>query len=550
MLKTLHIENYALIQQSDIDFSSGFTAITGETGAGKSILLGALGLLLGQRADLQSLGQKDRKCVVESSFDIASLDLKGFFEENDLDYEEELVVRREILPSGKSRGFINDTPVTLPQLRDLGGRIINIHSQHETLTLGSSQFQISLLDILGEGAENLRNYKEEYLHYSSLKSSLEELTRQDSEKQKDLDYSQFLFDELQEANLQPDEQDSLEKEQGLLSNTEAIKTAFAEILNICDYQDDSALSRLKVAKNSIFKISSYHKDIASLSERMESCAIELQDILRELEHLDDGFQFSPERQSWVDSRLDTIYRLEKKHAVSSIQELLDVQEQLDQKLQHINSLGEEIEKVMELVDKSYARLQQLADVQTQIRRKGAQIIEKEILPLLAELGMPDAALSIKVTPLETFMESGHDKVQFLFNANKGGDLRELDKVLSGGEMSRFMLALKSIITQATLLPTIIFDEIDTGVSGDMAQKMGNIMKQMSQRMQIIAITHLPQIAGKCSQHLKVSKANVEEMTVSSIQQLSQEERVVEIAKMLSSNQPTESALRTAQELMK
>lgn len=551
MLKTLHIENYALIQETDISFDGGFVVITGETGAGKSILLGALGLLLGQRADAQVLSDKERKCVVEASFDVSGLGLQPLFEQYDADYDDLLILRREILPSAKSRAFVNDSPANLQFLKELGSHILDIHSQYQTLTLTESLFQTQLLDSFSE-ATILSQYQALYHQYGALKHQLEQLTAQDAENNKVLDYNRFLFDELQTAKLQADEQQELEEEAHLLEHTGAIKEALGTVAVLCDGDgdsDDSAVARLVAARSALDRVSSYHPDIQTLYQRVDSTLIELQDILSEVSTLDDRLQFSPERQAQVNDRLDLIYRLQKKHGVDTIAALLDIQRQLDQQLQEAEGLDDRIREVMEQVDSVFALMQQAADRLTTARTQAGRMLEEQLLPVLSQVGMASAKIVVDITPAADFGPLGHDNVRLLFNANQGGTLRPLAEVASGGELSRLMLAIKSVVTRRSLLPTIIFDEIDSGVSGDISMAVGDIMYRMAQHMQVVAISHLPQIAAKASQHLKVAKALEGSRTISRIRQLSSEERVHEIAVMLSSNPPTTAALQTARELM-
>ena len=547
MLKTLHIENYALIQETDIAFDDSFTVITGETGAGKSILLGALGLLLGQRADTQVLNDKERKCVVEATFDIAGLSLQPLFEQYDADYDDHLILRREILPSAKSRAFVNDSPANLQFLKELAPHILDIHSQYQTLTLTESLFQTQLVDSFSNPAL-LPNYQTLYRQYVELKHELERLTAQDAENNKVLDYNRFLFDELVAANLQDGEQQELEEEATLLEHTGTIKEALGALNALCD-SDEGATARLLAARSELANVARYHSDIDTLHQRLDSCVIELQDILSDAASLDDKLQFSPERQAFVTERLDLIYRLQKKHGVDSIAALLDIQHRLDQQLQEADNLDDRIREVMEQVDAAYAHMQQAADSLTTGRQQAGRQLEKQLLPVLAQLGMASARIVVDIQPASDYGVMGHDSVCLLFNANQGGTLRPLAEVASGGELSRLMLAVKSVVTKRNFLPTIIFDEIDSGVSGDISVAVGAIMRQMTQHMQVIAISHLPQIAAKASQHLKVAKALEGDRTISRIHQLQPDQRVTEIAVMLSSNPPTAAALQTARELM-
>ena len=551
MLSHIHIENYALIRQSDIDFDGGFVAITGETGAGKSILLGAMSLLLGQRADSKVLLNPEKKCVVEALFDMSGKELRPLFETNDVDYPDDgsIIIRREILPSAKSRAFVNDTPVSVAFLRELGTEIIDIHSQHATLLLGDSHFQTSLLDSIGDNHTVLDNYRADYRSYAGLKSKLEQLTAQEQQNRKDYDYNKFLFDELANAALTDGEQEELEQESTLLANAEVIKQTLSQVVELCDGEEDSALSRLNASKSMVSKIAGINPQLSSLHERLESSIIELRDIVGSLDSINEEITFSPERQQQVDDRLGEIYRLEKKHGVEDIASLLAIQEELEKKLTEVDDSDRQIHEVMEAVDRAYKKMQQQADILTKTRRKAAETLVEQIKPLLADLGMPNANLQVAIEPSPTYGPSGHDNVTLLFNANKGMPLRELSSVASGGEMSRLMLAIKALTARASLLPTVIFDEIDSGISGDISLKVGRIMQQMSQSMQVIAITHLPQIAARASQHFKVYKEDSDGATTSRIRLLSDSERCHEIATMLSSDPPSEAALLTAKELM-
>lgn len=550
MLKTLHIENYALIRETDISFAGGFVVITGETGAGKSILLGALGLLLGQRADTQVLSDKERKCVVEATFDIADLGLEPLFARYDADYDDVLILRREILPSAKSRAFVNDSPANLQFLKELGPHILDIHSQYQTLTLTESTFQTQLLDTLADHSP-LSEYQVQYREYVSLKHELEQLTAQEAENKKAYDYNLFLFNELKAARLAEDEQQELEDEARLLEHAETIKEALGNVAALCDGNEgDGVVSRLSSSRGYLSHVASFHEGIESLYQRLDSCLIEVQDILSEAADLDDKIQYSPERQEEVNSRLDIIYRLQKKHNVGTVAELLEIERNLDSQLQEADSLDDRIRGLMERVDKAFSQMQQTADRLTTSRRKAGSMLEKQLLPVLAQVGMASARIVVDISPAQDYGPMGHDTVRLLFNANQGGTPRLLSEVASGGELSRLMLAIKSLVTRRSLLPTIIFDEIDSGVSGDISVAVGGIMRHMSEHMQVIAISHLPQIAAKAGQHFKVAKAVEDDSTVSRIRQLSPDEHVTEIAVMLSSNPPTAAALQTACELIK
>lgn len=549
MLQHLTIENYALIKSLDIDFAKGFTTITGETGSGKSIILGALGLLLGQRADVQVLFEKDKKCVVEATFDIKDLDLMSFFEDNDLDYDDTLLLRREIQPSGKSRAFINDTPASLQVMKNLGVYILDIHSQHQTLTLKNSDFQLSLLDVMCTSQDCKNDYRQEYAIYKKHKAELHALEEQERKDKADLDYHQFLFNELQQVQLQDGEQEELEQEQKLLANAESIKSNLMAVVLACDDREDAVVSRLQSCKSLLAKVADYHSSIGEVYARFDSCLIELRDIISEIESIDSEIQYSPQRQEEVNQRLDAIYRLQTKHGVNTIAELLEIQNQLDDKLQVVSSLDGKIEEARKALALSEKKLGTLAKQLTALRKEAANLLQKQIQPILSDLGMKDAEFRVDILSAEGFMATGCDEVSFMFNANKGGQLREIGKVISGGELSRVMLAIKSLITSKSLLPTIIFDEIDTGVSGEISGKVGSIMKRMSATTQVFAITHLPQIAAKADTHLKVYKKVENERTLSQMIILNDNDRVEEIAKMLSSDKVTDSALATARELM-
>lgn len=550
MLSHLHIENYALIRQSDIDFDGGFVAITGETGAGKSIMLGALSLLLGQRADAKTLLDPGRKCIVEALFDAGNLQLQQLFDDNDVDYSDSnIIIRREVLPNGKSRAFVNDTPVSVAFLKQLGARLIDIHSQHATLLLGDSGFQTSLLDSLSGDSTLLADYRKAYNDYTNLKQQLEQLTAADQQARKDYDYNRFLFDELEQAHLVDGEQEELEQEASLLANAETIKETLVQVVTLCDGEDDAALQRLNVCKSQLSRIGGCHSEIDSLGTRLDSALIELRDITASLESLNDTINYSPERQQAVDERLDIIYRLQKKHGVNTISQLLDIQSSLDGMLGQAGDMDRRIHEVMEAVDKAFIKVQRKAHSLTEARKAAAKQLEKLIQPLFGDLGMADAKLKAVVESSASYGPSGNDSIILLFNANKGGRLNELSKAASGGEMSRLMLAVKSLTARAALLPTVIFDEIDSGISGDISVKVGRIMQRMSQTMQVIAITHLPQIAARASQHYKVYKDTDDKATTSNIRLLDTDSRRRELAVMLSADPPTAAALQTASELM-
>ena len=550
MLKQLHIENYALIRQSDISFGAGFTAITGETGAGKSIMLGALGLLLGQRADTAVLADKSRKCVVEAQFDISGLGLEPLFAEADIDYDPLLILRRELLPSAKSRAFVNDTPAQLPFLKALAPHLVDIHSQHQTLTLSDSQFRLDLLDALCPHSA-AEAYREAYGRYTALKRDLEELTAADAQARREADYLQFQYDELEAAHLDPNEQEELEQESQTLAHAESISERLMEASAALNADDGGVLAQLRAVKQSLAHVAPYHPDSDALLQRVGSSLIELDDIGREVEHLGTTIVYSPARQQEVDDRLALLYRLEKKHGVESEADLLRLRDEFDARLRDIGTLDSRISDLMEQVDAAYATVQSLADTLSAERAQAGTALAAALLPTLRELGMQEARFEVQLATLQELTRNGQDRALFLFNANRGGELRDLSRVASGGELSRLMLAIKAALTSRSLLPTIIFDEIDTGVSGDISVAVAHIMQRMARHMQVIAITHLPQIAARAAQHLKVYKqvAEGEESTVSRIRALDTGERLREVAVMLSSEPPTEAALQTAKELM-
>lgn len=550
MLKHLSVQNYALIDQLEVDLSEGLTIITGETGAGKSILLGALGLIAGSRADTQSLQDKTKKCIIEAAFNIKGYSLTDFFKEHELDYDAVTTIRREINPEGKSRAFINDTPVTLNQLKELGERLIDIHSQHQTLSLNGADFQLSVTDAFAKHEPLLGEYQSDFGKYRSLEKQLTELSVRESQAQKDLDYFQFQFNELEDAGLKAGEQTEMEQELETLNNAEEIKSTLSKAAFGLNGGDQNLLSSLGEIRTMLNGMAKFKPEIAELSARINSSYIELKDISNELEAIEQEVVYDPKRIEVLNDKLDTLYRLQQKHQVKTAEELIAIKEEISNKLLDFNSLEAEIEKVKAALDKLKTGLTAKAKTLSDNRKKVIPKIEKEIASLLASLSMPNAQLKIDQQLLDTFTASGTDKINFLFSANKGSDFKELSKVASGGELSRLMLSIKSLIAQLTALPTIIFDEIDTGVSGDVADKVGSIMTAMAAKMQVITITHLPQIASKGSSHLFVYKEDKNNKTYSNIKKLNSGERVQEIAKMLSTGKPTEAAISNAKELLK
>ena len=549
MLKHLSIENYALIESLSIDFEKGFTVVTGETGAGKSIMLGALHLILGQRADTQVLLDTSQKCIVEGTFAVKGLGLEEIFEQNDLDYDDLTTIRREITPNGKSRAFINDTPASLQVLKKLGDKLIDIHSQHQNLTINNAAFQLQLLDMLSNRPETITEYQSAYSNYINLKHELEQLKAEDVKNKQDLDYYQFQFNELSAANFRENEQTELEEQLELMNNAELIIQTLGAGVAILSENEYAVTSRLSSLKGMFAKIATIHSDYEELAKRIDSSLIELKDIAGECSNLESRISFSQKELEETSMRLDIIYRMQTKHNVKTVKELIDIQNELDNKLNSISNIEEKIQQQEKALAEAQKHLQKVASTLTQNRKSAAQILEKQISPILDQLSMKDVELKIEMHPLSEPSKSGADLIVFLFKANKGSEFRAIEKVASGGELSRLMLAIKSLITQSSLLPTIIFDEIDTGVSGGIASQVGDIMLAMSANMQVVAITHLPQIAAKGNTHFKVFKSVKDNKTISVIKSLNQTEKLEEIALMLSSGKTTESALQMAKELM-
>lgn len=549
MLTSLSIKNFALIEQLEMNFSNQFSIITGETGAGKSILLGALGLVLGKRADLTSLKDKEQKCVIEAHFQIDKYNLAAFFSENDLDYEPMTIIRREILPSGKSRAFVNDSPVNLNELQDLGEYLIDIHSQHQTQELSNEAYQIEILDAIANQQDILSEYKENLSKYKSVKSELKKLNADKENLSKEADYNAFLLEELLAANLKQGEQADLEAELEKLSNVEFIKENLDKSLAISNEEQIGIVANLKEVKVSLHKIAAISPEFNQLHDRVSSVLIEFDDITSELNQQAEKLINDPEKLELINQKLQAVYNLQKKHNVSTIEELLLIQNDLDSKALLADDLDSHIKKLENQFNEVVLVLDDLALKISGNRKKSVPILTDQITEILIQLGMPDARFQFEIKSVENYLGSGKDEVELLFSANKGTDFGLLKKVASGGEMSRIMLAVKSILANYSKLPTIIFDEIDTGVSGEIAHKMGDIMKGMSNKMQVFAITHLPQIAAKGHQHYKVFKSVHGENTVSELQLLSKEERVIEIAEMLSGKNISESALTHANQLL-
>lgn len=553
MLKTLVVHNYSLIEELHIDFQSGFSTITGETGAGKSIMLGALGLLLGQRADSKAIRSGAAKCIIEGHFRLNSNKLKQYFAENDFDYEmDDCIIRREVYASGKSRAFINDTPAQLSQLKELGEQLIDIHSQHKNLLLNHEDFQLEVLDIIAQDEELLSDYKVNYNIYRQLKNDLQRAREEAQKSKEEEDFLNFQFNQLEEANLQADEQEELEEELDMLSHAEDIKEALYAGSNLLQDSEQSILTQLRSCQGLLKNIEPVFTAAQEWVERLESTIIELKDISGDLENRCEDVEFNPTRLEYVNERLNTIYTLEKKHGKESVAELLELKEELQQKLDLINNSDEHILLLEEKLKAQKSKLKALAGELTGKRKQSAKVAIEKMIATLGLLGMPNVQFQIQVTEAKEFKPNGVDEVCFLFNANKGGTLQELSQIASGGEIARVMLSLKSMMAGAADLPTLIFDEIDTGVSGSIAEKMALIMNQMCQSddRQVISITHLPQIAAKGNVQYKVYKEDRDNVTVSHIVQLNTDERIKEIAHMLSGEHLTDAALENAKELLK
>lgn len=549
MLQSIYIQNYALINELEIDFNNGLNIITGETGAGKSILLGALSLVLGQRADTSVLKDKTQKCFVEAKFQIRQYKIKDFFKLNDLDYEEITTIRREITDNGKSRAFINDTPVNLSILKDLSNNLIDIHSQHESLLLGDDSFQLSLVDSFANHNDLLENYRNKFEEYNVLTNEYKRLISNADKAKADLDYFQFQFDQLEALKLIDGEQEELEVELEKLNHAEEIKLNLSSSYQLLTGEEVSITSNLKQVKNYIASISKYLKEGDDLAQRLDSVYIELQDINSEIENLNEKLEHDPVRLEFIRERLDNIYTLEQKHKVATVNELIHVREELQQKLDLINSYDFETDKIKKEIGFLYNELLNLAKQISENRKAIIPKIENKVIEILKQLGIPNANFKVEQIPVDEFLTTGKEIIKFLFSANKNVGLEELSKVASGGEISRLMLSIKSLIVETTTLPTIIFDEIDTGTSGEIADKMGSIIKQMSEKMQVINITHLPQIASKGDFHYLVYKKDNHETTNTYIKLLTKDERINEIAKMLSGEALTDAAIQNARVLL-
>lgn len=551
MLQSIHIQNYALIESLDIDFHSGFSVITGETGAGKSIILGAIGLLVGQRADIKAIKTGANKCIVEARFNISSYQLETFFEEHDLEYEDgECILRRELLASGKSRAFINDTPASLAQMKALGEKLIDVHSQHQNLLLNHEDFQLSVIDILANDEDQLTAYKALYQDYKRTSRELAQLIEQAEKSRQDEDYISFQVNQLEEANLQSGEQEELEQEAETLSHAEDIKASLYKVDQLMASDDTTLLSVTKECMQALQGISRVFAPVQEWIDRLESCYIELKDLANDVSSAGEDVEFNPTRLEFVNDRLNLIYTLQQKHHVSSVDELIAIAKGLRTQLDAITSSDDRIQELTRQKEDLYNKVKASARLLTDMRTITAQEIEKQMQAYLVPLGMPNVRFAVELTPRKEPDATGMDNVNFLFSANKNGTLQQVASIASGGEIARVMLSLKAMIAGAVKLPTIIFDEIDTGVSGSIAEKMAFIMQDMGQAdRQVISITHLPQIAARGAHHYKVYKEDTETGTNSHIRPLTHEERINEIANMLSGATLTEAALNNAKALL-
>ena len=550
MLKHLSIQNYALIEQLNLDFSSGFTVITGETGAGKSILLGALGLLLGNRADPNVLKDKKKKCVVEGSFNMGKLGLQDFFNANDLDFEELSILRREIIPSGRSRAFVNDTPVKLDILKALGEHLVDIHSQHQTLMLNNVQFQLEVLDGFINQPELLQNYRSTFWKYETNRQLLEKLIQKNAAAKQDEDYIRFQYNELEAAELNTEETETLIEKEKFLSHAEEVIRELSNANQLLSEDEPSINSQINETVNGLNRIAAFFKPVKQILERLEKLQIEFKDIASEIEFALNGIDFNPNEHQEIIDILDNVYRLQQKYNVQSVGALIEIRDNFAEKLENSISLEEEIEALSDKNTQIEKELTKRAVELHEIRSKHARLFEKSITKVLTQLGMKSALFLVGVDKQEHFSENGCDKIRFLFNANKGGTPSEISRIASGGELSRLMLAVKSLVSKENFLPTVIFDEIDAGVSGEIAGKVGNILRQMSQKHQLIVISHLPQIASKADTHLLASKYEDDGFTRTQINFLDVDGRVDEIAKMMSDEKVSHSAKETAKELLK
>ena len=551
MLQQLYIKNFTLIDELDIELHSGFSVITGETGAGKSIILGAIGLLLGQRADSKSIKQGADRCVIEAHFDLSRYDLKPFFDENDIEYDDhDTIIRRELTAAGKSRAFINDTPVALTMLKELGDQLMDVHSQHQNLLLNKQDFQLNVVDILANDSKELEEYQQCFANYQQKTKELNQLREEIERNKQNADFLQFQYDELEAAQLVEGEQEELEQQSETMSHAEDIKTALYEADNALNGDECGVVSQVKSAYNALNGISKVMPKTAELTERLDSCRIELKDIADEVSQLLERTDFNPAELDNINNRLDRLYELEKKYHVETVEELIQQRDDLKLKLSHIENSDEAVSEMEKEVAKLRSLCVHRAETISTMRRATADNMRSQLAQRLEQLGMPHARFDVSITKTE-LGKNGQDSISFLFSANTSTPLQPVSQVASGGEIARVMLSLKAMISGAVKLPTIIFDEIDTGVSGKIAEKMAQIMQEMGRtERQVISITHLPQIAALGSHHYRVSKEETKNGTVSHMTELNNEERITEIAQMLSGSDISDAAIQNAKELLK
>lgn len=549
MLQHISIKNYALIQELSIDFSEGLSIITGETGAGKSILLGALGLVLGNRADSSTLLDLDKKCVVEATLKLSSYGLESFFEEQDLDFESITILRREILPSGKSRAFVNDSPVRLQVLTELKIKLIDIHSQHQTLQISDTQFQFQLIDSFSDNNKRIDGYKKVLFQWQKAISELENLKTKQKQARQQYDYNLHLFNELHSAKIVVGEQEELEEKLEKLNNIEDIKSNLSEALQLAIDENIGAQSLLVSLKSKLQSIASFSREYKELFDRINSLKIEFDDIIVELENENENVDYNPNEIEEINERLQLLYTLQKKHYASNAEELILILNELSEKVLDVENAQEFILEKENQVNQLEKELNEIANLISESRKIVIPNLVRQLETIIADLGMPQAKFNISISASKNFLNNGKDNLSFLFSANKGGNFGDLKKVASGGELSRIMLAIKKVLSENSQLPTIIFDEIDTGVSGEISNKMASIMQQMSTKMQVITITHLPQIAAKGNQHYKVFKEEIDGVVQTNLKLLSKQERIIEIAEMLSGKDISESAMNHSKELL-
>lgn len=549
MLSRLTISNFALIDELNVHFDQGFNIITGETGAGKSIILGALSLILGARAEAGSLRDPSRKCIVEGLFRVDGLQLESWFAENDLDYEHTTILRREILASGKSRAFINDTPVNLQQIRELTLRLVDIHSQHQNLDLGSQKFQLQIVDMVAGNQLILQEYRQVFTESASLNAMLQELKEKAERSKTELDYHQFQFSQLEEARLTDGEQEELEEEREKLLHAGEIKTTLLQVSSLLEGDHFPVLPQVKDALRAFDRIRTYIRDVGEFHDRLDSIYLELQDIAHETASLAESTEFNPGRMENITDRLDLLYSLQQKHHCTSVADLIRLRDDLGRRIAEVTEFEEDIARVESQLADCRKRLKTMADKLTASRKNVFRAMEEKVTGVLVMLGIPNAVFRITHTAAPAFTASGNDHIQFLFSANKNVAPDEISRMASGGEISRVMLAVKALVSDSRMLPTIIFDEIDSGISGEIALKMGDILKKLSRGVQVINITHLPQIAGKGDHHFKVYKTDSETATVTSIRKLTEAERVEELAIMVGGANPSDTARKTAREML-